>query len=304
MVFCSRLLCMAWPSLKHKLVFPSIEIHSTVFCTCIWIRYIQIPKVEFWPLCFIQNWMLLCVGLKIIQSWMIYGGCSLYRNSVNLMVSWKRLICYRKVSSDSCPCSQMTNMSSMYRHQTFGLVLVEAISFSSRFCNEQVCVWWCHQIYCGDLHGMSHFPGHHSHLGGWHTAHGPVHQTDWQASVPDPKQLSYQTLHHYNPLQPGPQAQKYLLKVGGLWEKIKRAEGPPSGPWLWGKLHWPSDSESTPDTPYAGPTASPTTTTTTSRTPGGHIPSQNHHPDKNSQTTPPHTTCLQEPKTSHPQPTL
>ena len=63
----------------------------------------------------------------------IYGGCSLYRNSANLMVRWKRLICCRKVSNDSCPCSQMTNMSSMYHHQTFGLVLVEAISIYCRF---------------------------------------------------------------------------------------------------------------------------------------------------------------------------
>ena len=44
-----------------------------------------------------------------------------------------------------------------------------------------------HQIHCRDLHGMSHLPGHHSHLRGWHAAHGPV-----------PRQLSSQTLHHHN----------------------------------------------------------------------------------------------------------
>ena len=54
-------------------------------------------------------------------------------SAVNLMVGWKRLICCRKVSSDSWPCSQMASISPVYRHQTFGLVLVEAISFSSRF---------------------------------------------------------------------------------------------------------------------------------------------------------------------------
>ena len=59
--------------------------------------------------------------------------CSVDVSTVNLVVGWKRLICCRKVSSDSCPCSQMANMLSIYHHQTFGLVLVEAISFSSRF---------------------------------------------------------------------------------------------------------------------------------------------------------------------------
>ena len=57
------------------------------------------------------------------------------------------------------------------------------------------------------------------------------------------------------------------------------------------------------DTPYSGPTAPPMTATTTSRIPGNHIPPQTHHPDENSQETPPHTTHLKEAETSHPPPT-
>ena len=53
-------------------------------------------------------------------------------SAVNLIVGWKRLICCRKVSSVSWPCSQIANMSSIYCHKTLGLVLVEAIR-SSRF---------------------------------------------------------------------------------------------------------------------------------------------------------------------------
>ena len=52
---------------------------------------------------------------------------------MNLMLGWKRLICCRKVSSDSWPCSQMASISPVYCHQNFGLLLVEAISFSSSF---------------------------------------------------------------------------------------------------------------------------------------------------------------------------
>ena len=52
---------------------------------------------------------------------------------MNLMVGWKRLICCRKMSSDSWPRSQMASTSPVYCHQTFGLVLVEAISFYSSF---------------------------------------------------------------------------------------------------------------------------------------------------------------------------
>ena len=52
---------------------------------------------------------------------------------MNLMSGWKRLICCRNGSSASWPCSQMASILPVYCHQTFGLVLVEAISFSSRF---------------------------------------------------------------------------------------------------------------------------------------------------------------------------
>ena len=77
------------------------------------------------PVCSVSSSKMTVVSRKVSRSVEV--------SAVNLIVGWKRLICSRKVSSDSCLCSQMANMLSMYRHQTFGLVLVETITFSSRF---------------------------------------------------------------------------------------------------------------------------------------------------------------------------